>query len=130
MIYNLAQYLITNFPLYNFVVNGSAISSAEDVIDVLDNGGDDSHYIDRQDAAVQIMSRSQVSKTASSVMINDIYNLIKNVFGLTLPAVTVDGVLYPEVKTWRIVPVQRPGYIGSDEVGRFLYSFNVTITIS
>jgi len=127
MIYNLAQYLIVNLPLIKFVVNGFSPDSSQDEIMVSETGGEPQHWYERTDWAVQILSRAKNVNTAKK-QIDDVYNKLKNRFGLLLPQVTIDGVLYPAVKTYQISPIQTPGYLGADEENIEMFSFNLTIT--
>ena len=91
------------------------------------SGGVPNHWYDRTDWAVQIISRAN-NVTDSKTQIDAVYDLLKNKFGLALPVVTVDGVVYPEVKAWQIVPIQVPGYLGANKENLEMFSFNLTIT--
>lgn len=126
MIYNLVQYLKTNLPLYVFVVNGFSPDSPQDAILVSQNGGEPQHWYDRTDWTVQFLSRA-VSVNVAKEQIDSVYVLVKNKFGLSLPEVTVNSIVYPIVKTYQVSPIQAPGYIGADEKNLEMFSFNVTI---
>jgi len=126
MIYNLVQYLINNLSSYNFVTNGWGPDSAQDLIMVSETGGEPAHWYDRTDWSVQIISRAK-SVTKAKKQIDDVYALIKNRFGLELPEVTVDEIVYPLVKTYQISPIQSPNYFGANEMNMEMFLFNVTI---
>lgn len=126
MIYNLAQFLITNLPSIAFVVNGWNVDY-QDQIMISETGGDPNHWYDRTDWTVQILSRARDVNVAKE-NIESVYNLLKNRFGLKLPQVTVNTIVYPELKTYQISPIQTPSYIGATEEHFEMFSFNLTIT--
>lgn len=125
--YNLTQHLIDTFASYNFVTNGFAEDTVDNVIMIQNNGGDVDHWYDRTNYSIQILGRNNSVVTGKEQIVN-VYNELKNRFGLLLPAVTVDSVVYPAVQTWQISPIQFPGKIGVDDRGLAMYSFNVVIT--
>ncbi len=129
MIYNLIEYIKTNVSreTYNYVANGWQKNTPDNAISINDGGGDLPQWFDRNDFSIQIMSRGQ-DKTVAKTQIMDTYSIINKKFGLILPEVTVGGELYPQVKTWKIVAAQLPGFIGNDENGRALFSVNFIIT--
>jgi len=127
MIYNLVQYLIVNLPLINFVANGFDPDSEQDIIMMSETGGEVKHWIDRTDWAVQVISRAKSMNTARKNAFS-VYNLLKNKLEFMLPEVTVDGVVYPTIKTYQTSPLQPPGYLGADEKHLEMFSFNLTIT--
>jgi len=127
MIYNLLQYLIVNLPLIVFIANGWSPDSDEDSVMVSDTGGDPKHFYLRTDWAVQIISRAMNVNVAKE-NVDNIYSLLKNKFGITFPEITVNGVVYPAVKTYQISPLQTPGYLGADEKHLEMFSFNLIIT--
>lgn len=124
--YNLAQYLVQHLPSYEIVANGWSPDSPQDSIVVIETGGDPAHWHDRTDWAFQFMSRADTVDMAKE-MIEATYALLKNKFGVVLPEITVQGRIYPEVKTYQIVPIQSPAYIGADERNLEMFSFNSEI---
>ena len=95
-------------------------------------GGEVQHDINRSDPVVQFLSRAGSSIVAKK-QIDDVYELLKNKLGVLLPAKTIDEgtvreIVYPAVKTYRIVPNQLPGYIGADNTNHEMWSVNFTIT--
>ena len=129
MIYNLVTYLITQFPSINFVTDGWSKASPETAVLISQSGGTEDNYTGRRDYTVQLMSRSKSQSTART-NIEAVADDLKNRFGLVLPAVTIAGKVYPELKTYRIVKIQVPGYIGTTEESYQLYSFNITVTLN
>ena len=127
MIYNLVQYLITELPSLVFIANGWSPDSPIESIAIKQTGGGVSHYDVRTDFSVQVLSRAK-SSTIAYKQIKQVFNLLKNRFGLELPSVTVDGDLYVAVQTYQISPMQEPGYIEADEKNLELWSYNMIIT--
>lgn len=127
MIYNLGEYVITQLPDIDFVINGWIKNSPAESVMLRQTGGDPMHHYDRSDFAVQFLSRAESSITAKE-QIDDVYELLKNKLGVLLPAKTVKGKLYPAVKTYRIVPMQIPGYIGADDANLEMWSVNFIVT--
>ena len=127
MIYNLGAYLVTQLPAIDFVINGWIKSSPANSVMLRQTGGDVIHHYDRSDYAVQFLSRAE-SSVAAKEQIDAVYNLLKNKLGILLPAKTVNAIVYPEVQTYRIVPMQVPGYIGADNANLEMWSVNFIVT--
>ncbi len=127
MIYNLKKYLTINLPDITFYSNGWRPKSEHDSVMILQSGGDPQHWYNRTDWTVQIMSRAENIVNAKE-LIDAVYNKLKNRYGLELPAITVDSILYPLVKTYQISPLQAPSYIGADKANLEMWSFNLIIT--
>lgn len=128
MLYNLVQYLVTEFPEINFAANALNAQSPDDCIVVKESGGTTDHDNGREDISVQFLSRSKSNWTCMN-QIRQVYIKLKNRIGLTLPEVTVANAVYAEVKTYRIVPIQRFGYIGTSSENHHMYSFNSIVTL-
>lgn len=126
MIYNLVTYLKIQLPLINFVANGWDINSEQDSISVIDTGGDPKHFYERTDWSIQILSRANEINVAKK-QIEDVYVKLKNKYGIILPEVTVDTIIYPAIKTYQISPNQTPGYLGADNKHLEMFSFNIII---
>jgi hypothetical protein len=127
MIYNLAQYLRDNLAGLVIVVNGFSQDTVADANCLNLGSGFEQPWFDRQDTLVTVYSRA-ISGPTAYYQNNKIYDLIKKRYGIILPAITVDGVIYPEVKTWAIRPVNRPQYAYDDDEKRPTYMFSVDIT--
>ncbi len=127
MIYNLTQYLIVNLPSIAFIVNGFNPDSQKDEVMISETGGETKHWYNRTDWSVQVISRALQMNMAKR-QIDDVYELLKNKFGLLLPEVTVDALVYPAMQTYQISPMQTPGYLGADEKHLEMFSFNSIIT--
>jgi hypothetical protein len=127
MIYNLRQYLETNIPSVLFVSNGFRPNSPAECVAVIQNSGEAEPWYDRQDVAIQILSRAKTSVVArENIML--VYNQLLHRFGLMLPTTTVRGIVYPAIKTYRFVPNQVPGYLGVDNENGEMWSVNFTTT--
>lgn len=127
MIYNLVAHLISQLPALDFVANGWSPESPQDSIMVRQSGGTVGHWFPRTDYNVQIISRAKNVTTAKK-QIDQVFTLLKNKFGLLLPEVTVDEVVYSATKTYQISPIEVPGYIGADETHLEMWSLNLIIT--
>lgn len=125
--YNLFQYLKTLLPAISFVVNGYGPKSPDDCIKINMTSGDPTHWYVRNDWSLQLLSRSKDMEVSKSI-IQQVYNAILNKFGLQLPEYTLGSLVFPAIKAYRIVPMQTPGYIGADNAGREMFSFNITLT--
>lgn len=125
--YNLAQYLQTELPALNFVVNGFKPNTADDAIKIDNTGGTPQHWYDRTDHTIQLLTRNN-DVVIGKEQAQSVYSLLKNRFGLLLPSVTVSGVLYNALQTYQISPIQEPSYIGADDRGLHLFSFNIVVT--
>ena len=126
MIYNLVAHLISQLPALDFVANGWSPESPQDSIMVRQSGGTVGHWFPRTDYNVQVISRAQSSVLARS-QVYQVYDELKNKFGIELPEVTVDEV-YAAVKTYQISPIEVPGYIGADRTHLEMWSVNFTVT--
>ena len=127
IIYNLTKYISNQLPAINLVVNGLQKNSDDTVVEIDDGGGEGQHNFDRNDFMIYMLSRS-IDKTIAKKNLMDIYNLLNDKFGLLLPEETVATIVYPAVKTWRIVSTNLPISLGSDENGKNLFSTNFIIT--
>lgn len=126
IVYNLVTHLQTVLPSLIFVANGWLTDTPEESLNVIDNGGEDVAFYPRKNHLVQVISRAS-SKTKAQKNAQDVFEELRNRFGLELPAVTVDGESYDAVKTYQISPNQIPGYIGSDDSHLEMWSVNFRI---
>ncbi len=127
MIYNLGAYVVAQLPAIDFAINGWIKGSPENSVMLRQTGGDVIHHYDRSDYAVQFISRAGSSAEAKE-QIDDVFNLLKNKLHVLLPEKTVNAIVYPAVQTYRIVPMQAPGYIGADDANLEMWSVNFIIT--
>lgn len=127
MIYNLVNYVQTQLSALVIVANGFAPDSPVEAITISQEGGTPGHWYDRNDNAIQILSRSN-STTKAKYNIELVYSLLKNRFGLLLPSVTVDSILYEAIQTYQISPIQVPGYLGNDDENLEMWSYNLMAT--
>lgn len=127
MIYNLTQYLIINLAAIDFIANGWNPDSSKNSIMIRETGGDVKHFYNRTDWTVQILSRAEEVNIAKE-NIDNVYNLLKNKYGVLLPEVIVNSKTYLAVKTYQISPLQSPEYLGADEKHLELFSFNIIVT--
>ena len=130
MIYNLSKYISNNSSIIP-VTNGRDPNITGDQVFLIETGGGDSSRGLKVDTTVQIIGRSDDRVYARSLTL-DVFDLLNNRFDITLPAVTVNSkggsVVHPAVKVAQMIPLQRPGYIGTDNNGLHEYSVNFQIT--
>jgi len=127
MIYNLVEYLKTELTTIDFVANGWMVDSPQNSVLVKQSGGDVKHYYERSDWRVQIISRAK-NIVISKEQIELVYEKLKNRYGLSLPEVTVNEIVFVAVKTDQISPIQTPGYLGADNMNLEMWVFNLIIT--
>ena len=127
MIFNLVKYLTDQLGTITFYTNGWRPDSEKNSVMVSQSGGESQHWYDRTDWTVQIISRAENTVEAKE-QIDSVYDLLKNKFGLTLTAVTVNGILYTAKETYQISPLQVPGYLGTDDANLEMWSFNIRVT--
>jgi hypothetical protein len=130
MVYNLVKYLLDNSSLTEIYANGFQAKSGDDCLTVKEGPTDERDWFNRQDQTIQILSRAKVKDNARKQLI-EIRTLINKKYGLTFPLINVNGVDYPEIKTWACRPVSGIQYAGDDDKGRHVFSvyFDITTTI-
>lgn len=128
MIYNLFTLLESAFPSERFFINNSDVITPGVIIPdrcvkIREFTGITSrwHKVARQ--TIQFICRD-VDPVKCRQLAFDIYNFLDNRFGLALPAVTVAGDIFPELKVAQISAIGRPQSIGNDESGRSEFSTN------
>jgi hypothetical protein len=127
MIYNLVEYCSVQLPSINFTANGFNPDSPIECVAISQTGGDPAPWYDRNDYSVQILSRASSAPVAKENA-DSVFNLLKKRFGLQLPSVTVNSILYPAITTYQFVWRQEPSYIGADDENLEMWSFNLTVT--
>lgn len=128
MLYNLGAFIETELPAAVLVYDDFNPGCPETCVLIRETGGTPSHDLDREDRMVQCLSRDY-DKNAGRAALENIYGLLRRQFHITLPEVELDGVTHPAVVAWRILPMQTPTYIGTDENGKHLHSVNFVVTI-
>lgn len=131
MIYNLVQYLKTKLPTENIFANiwvkvNPNFSLPDRVVLLKEEGGTETGWFQFQNRNVQILARD-IDPVKTRKLILSVHDLINNVFGLILPAVTIDGDVYPSVITAQISVNTTPQSLGYDEEGRSEFSANYRI---
>jgi hypothetical protein len=126
MIYNLSNYVSSNTTIIP-ITNGWDSESPQEAVALILTGGSDTSRGLKKDYTVQFLTRA-LSRTGSYKLIQAVYSLLENRFGIIFPAVTVDGETYPSIVAAQIIPIQTPGYIGTDDNGLHLWSVNFQIT--
>ena len=126
MVYNLLKYFQDNLPSYKFSVNGVSHNTSESVVIINETTATPGKWSPMTDSAVQIISRDR-DKTISKEVIDDVYDIVNNYYGLLLPENTVNTKVYEAVKTYQMTPIQKPTWLGFDKNGLARYVFNLQI---
>lgn len=127
MIDQFVAWLKTQFPTYTFIQDNFDKRSPNECTLVRSTGGEIAHDHDRRDPTLQFLTRNR-DRYECKKQSNTIFEGIINRFHLTIPSVTIGTDVYPSFVAARIVPIQLPGLIGSDDEMRFMYSFNIIVT--
>ncbi len=129
IIYNLQAWLLTEDATLLTAAGGLLEDSPQEITAIIDNGGSVEPWYERTDVGIQMLTRA-VSRVSGGNIANRFTAIMRGRFGgVTLPAVTVEGELYPAVVAWSFVPQSKPGYVGIDENRLHLWSANYTIVI-
>lgn len=128
MIYNLVQYLRTEFPAETIYANVEhLITGQESVPDrrvvVRETGGSETPHFRFSQPTVQILVRDTNNPGARTLAF-EIFEKITSRFGLILPAIVVDGVIHPALQTAQISAIQKPYCLGIDDNGRTEFTTN------
>jgi hypothetical protein len=131
VIYNLKQYLDNQLPAETFYVNLKLQSSTQTQIPdkmsiITDTGGVEQPVSQYTQLSVQIMSRAVDAPSAKTLSMS-IYDLLHNKYGLQLPSVAVDSVIYSAVTTAQIKGLTVPQSLGVDAEGRSQWVVNYQI---
>lgn len=125
--YSLYEYLRLAFPSIDFFVDAKTKTSPQTGVLIKDTGGDPMHWFDRTDWTIQFLSFAK-NVVEGRALLYSVYEEMKNRFGLVIPSITVNGITYDEIKTAQISPIQTPGYLGTDDDGLHIWSFNIQVT--
>lgn len=131
MINNLVQYLRTSLPTETIYINQRKATDSQGFVPdrmilVRETGGTEEPSANLKRQTVQILARD-ISSPKARVLAYSVYNLLQSKWGLLLPQITVDGVIYPEIETAQLSSVQMPSSMGEDENGNTVFSFNFII---
>jgi hypothetical protein len=125
ILYNLKRYLEAEFPAETFIA-GSKKNPPDRMVQLIDTGGVPQPWYEFVSESIQCIIKD-VSGPKAFELAKQIYEKLKNRYGLILPSATVGTETYPQIQTAQISPNQTPGYIGDDEGGRSTYSVNFRI---
>lgn len=131
MIYNLVEYLRAEFPAEIIYTNArTPIGIDEEIADrcslIRETGGPEQPWTGYVEKTAQILSRDKDTPKARKLAW-DIYNKIQSIFGLILPAATIDGIVYPAIQTAQMSSIQQPYCLGDDGEGRMEFTTNFKI---
>jgi len=133
MFYNFAEYLKTELPTERIYVNKREKLSTEDFIPdrnilIRETGGNTQPYTLYTNKTIQVICRDLAVPNARALAW-EVYQLFSDngTFGLLLPAVTVNSIIYPASQTGQISPIQEPFNLGTDAEGRTEFTTNYNI---
>lgn len=133
MIYNLAQYLRTEFPAEIIYADVKSIITGQEsvsdrIVILRDTGGTEQAWTRYTEATVQVVTRD-TNNPGARQLAYDILEEITSRFGLILPPIIVGSTTYPAIETAQIKAIQRPYCLGADENGRIEYTTNYQIVL-
>lgn len=133
MIYNLVELLRNQFPTETIYANGRVLIAGQESIPdrnilVNETGGNEKPWILYHEPTYQIITRDKDAPKARKLAF-DVFEFLTSRFGLILPAITVDGTVYPDIQTAQISAIQIPYNLGADSEGRIEYTTNYKIII-
>lgn len=131
MIYNLCQYLRTEFTTEEIFVNqwGSVFPNTivpDRAVLLTETGGLPDIQMLGKEPTIQILTRDTDSVKARSLSYL-IYNKLHRRFGLKLPSITVGSESFGELETSQITALVIPQCLGQDDNGRVEWSTNYHI---
>ena len=126
MIFNLSKYVSDGTGIVPWT-NGIDPTLDNQGLQLIQTGGQDKSRGLKVDRTVQFIS-AEVSRVKAYQTITTVYEFLKNRFIVALPEVTVDSIVYPAVRVAQFIPIQEPGYIGTDENGLHQWSVNIQVT--
>jgi hypothetical protein len=130
MIYNLAEWLRTQFPAETIYVNERNSVAGAQIPDrnvlLIENQGEEKPWTLFGFTMVQVLARDENQPDARALAW-DIFTYMTSRWGQELPAVTIGGVVHPKVTIAQVSSVARPQSIGEDEEGRSEFSTNFKV---
>lgn len=129
MIYNLTQLLKTQFPTETFYANQEMTTQgivADKRCIVAESGGTERPDTRLVRQRVQFNVRATDGPKARAFAYQ-IYDYLQSRWGVILPSVTVDGVLFPQIESAELSSIQTPQSMGKDDSGRSVFIFNFIV---
>lgn len=131
MIYNLYQYLVDEFPDETIYVNARMPQQGTSVIPdrnilIQESGGNVQPVTEFTEKSFQLLARDATIPGARELAWL-FFEELSSRFGLILPLVSVGGIVYNEIQSAAIMPIQEPYFIGNDEEGRAEFTTNYIV---
>jgi hypothetical protein len=128
VIYNIFDYLENELPGESIYINlyGNTYPQTEipdRSIHIQETGGSETAWFQFKTLTLQIIAKDIDGPNARE-LIYSVDNVLNNKFGLELPSISVNGVLYPGFKIGQISSISRPQSIGLDDNNRAIFSSN------
>lgn len=129
MIYNLVEYLRTLLPAETIYCNVFTrilpnTQVPDRIVSIIDQGGNiEANGEFRNPASFQALTRD-IDSVKARKLAYDVKKYLHYMVGITLPAVTIDGVVYPPIYINQISANAIPQSLGFDENGRAMWTCN------
>jgi hypothetical protein len=131
LIYNLGQFLRDSLPTETIYINQRKATDLQGFIPdrnifIRETGGVEAPDTNLRRQSAQILTMD-IDGPKARALAYLVYNLLQSKWGLVLPQITVDSIVFTEIETAQISSVQIPSSMGSDEEGRSVYVFNIIV---
>lgn len=125
MIFNTRKYLADNTGVTTYAdpkdITDGNTQVPDKIIQLIEEQGSSTAWFKFNTYQLQVIVRDTDSPKAR-LLAYTVYNLLDNKFGLELPEVTVDGIIYASMKFAQISANTEPGFLGYDDNGRAEWS--------
>ena len=131
MIYNLFEYLLTEFPNYKFYLNETDFTDGDDQVQqayslIQETGGPEGAWYKYVEKTIQVKSYD-IDNVRARELAMLVYNKLHGKFGLVLPSANNGSEVFTEVQTAQIKALNEPQYIGKTDNGLASFSTNYQI---
>jgi hypothetical protein len=123
LIFNLRKYIADNTGVTTYANPRDIIDEQvpDKIIQLIEEQGSSTAWFKFNTYQLQVITRD-IDSPKARVLAYIVYNLLDNKFGLELPEVIVDGIVYASMKFAQISANTEPGFLGYDDNGRAEWS--------
>jgi hypothetical protein len=123
LIFNLRKYIADNTGVTTSANPRDIIDEQvpDKIIQLIEEQGSSTAWFKFNTYQLQVITRD-IDSPKARVLAYIVYNLLDNKFGLELPEVIVDGIVYASMKFAQISANTEPGFLGYDDNGRAEWS--------